>query len=148
MPASDTQSIAWATPLAVRDLLHEPGPTHLVEVTGRIVAGMELASSRAQVRCRLAAAAGSYMRWLRPPAEFELTQAAFGRMWWKRGQESVLDIVVIDDADFAPPTGVLEEEVDQLVAAAVTVRLVAPERPGQTRTLTEDGWVTGWRWVQ
>ena len=148
MPASDTQSIAWATPLAVRDLLRDHGPSQLIEVTGRLVAGMELTVSRAQARCRLAAAAGGYLTWLRPPAEFELSQAAFGRMWWKSDQGSVLDVVVIDDADFAPPTGALEDEVGRLAAAGVKVRLVAPERPGQTRTLTDRGWVTGWGWVQ
>lgn len=146
MTGTDICKLARAVPPAVRDLGGEHDPVRLIEVTGRVVAGLELEGSRAQARCRLAGAVGSYLTWLRPPADYQLAQAAFGRMWWERGSSSVLDIVVMADEEFEEPAGDLGGEVGHLTSAGVVVRLVAPEYPAHTRTYTAGQRLTGWRW--
>ena len=143
MNESDLKAIEQALPAAVRRLGRRYTSVELIEVTGGLVKGLDVEATRTQVRTRLAAAVGAYIAWLHPPVGFDLTQAAFGRLWWTGTTGDVLDVVAVAPFDIDD----FEQEAVTLEASGVTVRVVNVESPAHTRTRVDGAWQRGWEWA-
>ena len=137
-------ALALILPRVVRELGPTLDPSLLIAITGAAVAELDVERSPQQLRNRLAAASGAYLRWFYPPDRYSLSQAGFGRLWWTHPDGDVIDIVRLTKFSGSSISAAALAEAEDLAAAApAVVRIVLPETPRRSRAFVEGTWVSG-----